>query len=51
MTAFRVALFAPPCSEYPLTLLQEHPDAVVTATRETAEHPLSVHPEWEFPGA
>jgi glucosamine-6-phosphate deaminase len=50
MTAFRAALFAPPCTEYPLTLLQEHPDALVTATRETAEHPLSVHPEWEFPG-
>ncbi len=51
MTAFRAALFAPPCAEYPLTLLQEHPDAVVTATRETADHPLSRHPEWTFPGA
>ncbi len=48
MTAFRAALFAPPCCEYPITLLQEHPDAVVTATRETATHPCSLHPEWEF---
>jgi glucosamine-6-phosphate deaminase len=47
-TAFRAALFAPLCAEYPLTLLQEHPDAIVTATRETAEHPLSLHPEWQF---
>jgi len=47
-TAFRAALFAPVCTEYPITLLQEHPDAIVTATRETAEHPCSLHPEWEF---
>lgn len=50
MTAFRAALFAPPCCEYPITLLQEHPDAIVTATRETATHPCSLHPEWEFFG-
>jgi glucosamine-6-phosphate deaminase len=50
MTAFRVALFAPPCSEYPITLLQEHPDAIVTATLETATHPCSCHPEWDFFG-
>lgn len=48
MTAFRAALFSPPCSEYPMTLLQEHPDAIITATRETATHPCSLHPEWEF---
>jgi glucosamine-6-phosphate deaminase len=48
MTAFRAALFALPCAEYPITLLQEHPDAVVTATLETATHPCSVHPEWAF---
>lgn len=48
MTAFRAALFAPPCAEYPITLLQEHPDAIVTATRETADHPLSRHPEWKL---
>jgi glucosamine-6-phosphate deaminase len=47
-TAFRVALFSRPTPEYPMTLLQEHPDARVTATRETATHPISVHPEWEL---
>ena len=46
-TAFRVALFADPTPEYPITLLQRHPDALLTATRETATHPLSEHPEWE----
>ncbi len=49
-TAFRAALFAPVCVEYPMTLLQEHPDAIVTATRETADHPCSLHPEWDFFG-
>ncbi|MDE6950675.1 MAG: hypothetical protein K2P64_07150 [Lachnospiraceae bacterium] len=49
-TALRVALFSAPDAEYPMTLLQEHPDAVITATRETAEHPVSEHPEWEFKG-
>jgi glucosamine-6-phosphate deaminase len=47
-TALRVALFSPPTPEYPITLLQEHPDAVLTATRETATHPLSEHPEWDL---
>jgi glucosamine-6-phosphate deaminase len=47
-TAFRVALFADPTPEYPITLLQRHPDALVTATRETATHPLSEHAEWEL---
>lgn len=47
-TAFRVALFADPTVEYPITLLQRHPDAVITATRETASHPLAEHPEWEL---
>ena len=47
-TAFRAALFAPPCCEYPITLLQKHPDAIVTATFETATHPCSLHPEWQF---
>ncbi len=46
-TAFRVALFAEPTPEYPITLLQRHPDAVITATRETASHPLADHPEWQ----
>lgn len=48
MTALRVALFSEPTAEYPITLLQEHPDAIVTATRGTAEHPISLHPEWEL---
>jgi glucosamine-6-phosphate deaminase len=47
-TALRVALFGPPTAEYPLTLLQEHPDALLTATLETASHPLSQHPEWDL---
>jgi len=47
-TAFRAALFGPVCTEYPITLLQDHPDAVITATKETAEHPLSLNPGWEF---
>jgi len=47
-TALRVALFCEPVAEYPLTLLQRHPDALVTATIETARHPLSEHPEWEL---
>jgi glucosamine-6-phosphate deaminase len=45
-TAFRVALFSEPTPEYPITLLQRHPDALLTATRETASHPLAEHPEW-----
>ena len=49
-TALRVALFSDPDVEYPLTLLQEHPDAVITATRDTARHPVSEHPEWKFKG-
>ncbi len=47
-TALRVALFAAPTTEYPLTLLQDHPDALITATMETAQHPCSLHPEWDF---
>lgn len=47
-TALRVALFSDPTPEYPMTLLQEHPDALLTATRSTAEHPISLHPEWEL---
>jgi len=49
-TALRIALFSNPDAEYPMTLLSEHPDAIVTATRETAVHPFSLHPEWEFKG-
>ena len=47
-TALRVALFGPITPEYPVTLLQEHPDALLTATLETATHPISLHPEWDF---
>lgn len=47
-TALRVALFSAPDPEYPLTLLQEHPDALLTATTETASHPISLHPEWDL---
>lgn len=49
-TALRVALFSDPDAEYPLTLLQEHPDAKITATRNTARHPISEHPEWGIKG-
>jgi glucosamine-6-phosphate deaminase len=47
-TALRVALFGPATAEYPITLLQEHPDALITATIETARHPISEHPEWDL---
>ena len=49
-TALRVALFSEETVEYPFTLLQSHPDALITATLETARHPISEHPEWEFAG-
>ena len=47
-TALRVALFSEPTPEYPLTLLQEHSDALITATVETAGHPIGEHPEWDL---
>ena len=47
-TALRVGLFGPLTAEYPITLLQEHPDALLTATVETATHPVSLHPEWDL---
>jgi len=47
-TALRVALFSEPVSEYPMTLLQRHPDAVITATEETARHPISENPDWDL---
>ncbi len=49
-TALRVALFSEPDVEYPLTLLQEHPDAMLTATRSTADHPFASNPQWKFRG-
>lgn len=47
-TALRVALFGPLTGEYPITLLQEHSDALLTATVSTASHPVSEHPEWDL---
>ena len=47
-TALRVALFGPLTAEYPITLLQEHPDARLTATIATATHPIAEHPEWDL---
>jgi glucosamine-6-phosphate deaminase len=47
-TALRIALFGPITPEYPITLLQEHPDALLTATIDTARHPISEHPEWDL---
>jgi len=47
-TALRVALFSEPTPEYPMTLLQRHPDAIITATEETARHPISENPGWEL---
>ncbi|NLE19882.1 MAG: hypothetical protein GX623_03595 [Clostridiales bacterium] len=49
-TALRVGLFSPPDPEYPMTLLQEHPDAMLTATLDTARHPFSLNPQWKFSG-
>jgi glucosamine-6-phosphate deaminase len=47
-TALRVALFSEPVTEYPITLLQRHSDARITATHETARHPISENPDWEL---
>jgi glucosamine-6-phosphate deaminase len=47
-TALRVALFSEPTLEYPMTLLQKHPDALITATEETAAHPISLNPDWQL---
>jgi glucosamine-6-phosphate deaminase len=47
-TALRVALFSQPTSEYPMTMLQTHADALITATVDTASHPISLHPEWDL---
>lgn len=49
-TALRVALFSKETVEYPITLLQSHPNALITATYETARHPIAENPEWEFEG-
>jgi len=47
-TALRIALFADPTPEYPMTLLQRHPDALITATEDTATHPIAENPDWEL---
>jgi glucosamine-6-phosphate deaminase len=47
-TALRVALFGPVTAEYPMTLLQGHPDAMLTATLDTAAHPVSLNPQWDL---
>ena len=47
-TALRVALFSEPTPEYPITLLQRHPDSLITATVETASHPIADNPDWEL---
>ena len=47
-TALRVALFGPVTEEYPITLCQEHQDAILTATISTAIHPISENPDWEL---
>ncbi|TFH28261.1 MAG: hypothetical protein E4H10_00995 [Bacteroidia bacterium] len=47
-TALRVALFGPLTPEYPITLCQEHLDAIITATVDTATHPISENPDWEL---
>ncbi|MEP7259522.1 MAG: hypothetical protein ABI687_14065 [Flavitalea sp.] len=49
-TALRVALFSEETVEYPMTLLQSHPDALITATRDTASHPIADNPDWQFEG-
>jgi glucosamine-6-phosphate deaminase len=49
-TALRVALFSAETAEYPITLLQSHSDALLTATIETATHPISENPGWQFEG-
>lgn len=49
-TALRIALFGPLTVEYPMTLLQEHPDALLTATVDTARHPFEENPDWDFFG-
>jgi glucosamine-6-phosphate deaminase len=47
-TALRVALFSDPTPDFPMTLLHEHDDVLLTATRETAAHPIALHPEWDL---
>lgn len=39
-TVIRIALFSPPTVEYPVTLLQDHPDLELTVDESTAAAPL-----------
>ena len=48
VTALRIALFSKETAEYPITLLQSHPDALVTATVETASHPIAENEDWQL---
>jgi glucosamine-6-phosphate deaminase len=40
-TVIRILLFAGMTTEYPVTMVQDHPDALVTIDRLTAAHPLA----------
>jgi glucosamine-6-phosphate deaminase len=39
-TVVRVLLFGPTTIEYPVTFIQDHPDAMIVIDRMTAEPPL-----------
>ena len=43
-----LVLGIPDEAEYPMTLLQRHPDARITSTVETARHPIAENLEWEL---
>lgn len=45
-----IKVFSDETVEYPMTLLQKHPDVLITATYDTACHPISENPDWEFKG-
>lgn len=47
-TALRVALFSSPSTEYPISLLQDHDDVLLTATIDTATHPISENEDWDL---
>ena len=40
-TVIRILLFGPATAEYPVTLVQGHPDVMVVVDRATATHPFS----------
>lgn len=47
-TALRIALFGSLTPEFPMTILREHKDALLTATIDTARHPIEDHLDWDF---